>query len=371
MTCEHIITNESIKKKEAINLFYDNGFKLKEIILNTEERYIKEFTEIDIDVTVVEILTKDNIEKDYFLLPNIEYMNNINELINKEITIIQYPLGGLLCYSDGPIENINEYEITHKASTQKGSSGSPIVLKDQINVIGIHKSGNKENSNNYGNPIGPLFNYFKNKMNFKIMLDNGNYVIGEIKNKKKYGEGKEFNLKGELIFEGEYLNGERNGIGTEYEDDGKLKFIGEYLNGKRCGKGKEYWKCKLKFEGQYLNGERNGKGKEYDGVDKLKYEGEYLNGERKGKGKEYKYSKYKSYLEFEGEYLNGKRCGKGKEYNNDGELKFEGEYLNGKRWNGKEKEYNDDGKLIFEGEYLNGERKGKEKNIIIKNIYPI
>ena len=45
------------------------------------------------------------------------------------------------------------------------------------------------------------------------------------------GKGKEYNKKGELIFEGEYLNGKRNGKGKEYEDDGVLKFEGEYLNG--------------------------------------------------------------------------------------------------------------------------------------------
>ena len=50
------------------------------------------------------------------------------------------------------------------ASTKKGSSGSPIFLKDGIKVIGIHKSGNKNNSENYGDFIGRTFNYFKKNL---------------------------------------------------------------------------------------------------------------------------------------------------------------------------------------------------------------
>jgi len=37
---------------------------------------------------------------------------------------------------------------------------------------------------------------------------------------------KEYNYKGELIFEGVYLNGKKNGKGKEY-DDTKLIFEGE------------------------------------------------------------------------------------------------------------------------------------------------
>lgn len=130
MTNEHIITKELIEQKQKINIYYDNESKVKEIPLNPEERFIKEFnTDINIDATVVQIIPKDDIEKNYFLLPCIEYMNTFNELINKEITIIQYPLGGQLCYSNGIIKEISENEFVHKVSTQSGSSGSPVFFK--------------------------------------------------------------------------------------------------------------------------------------------------------------------------------------------------------------------------------------------------
>ena len=45
-----------------------------------------------------------------------------------------------MCHSEGEIINIDKYEFTHKASTESGSSGSPIFLDKTTKVIGIHKA---------------------------------------------------------------------------------------------------------------------------------------------------------------------------------------------------------------------------------------
>ena len=203
MTNEHVITKELINQKKTIFLYYNYESKVKEIQLNPEERYIKDFTEIGIDATVVEIIFKDNIEQDYFLLPCIEYMNTFNELLNKEISIIQFPLGGKLCYSNGTIVKFKKYEFTHDAGTQSGSSGSPVFLKDNIRVIGIHKGRGKDNSENYGDFIGPIFNYFKNELKYKIILDNGDYYIGELENNLKHGKGIIYYNNGKIKYEGD------------------------------------------------------------------------------------------------------------------------------------------------------------------------
>ena len=70
------------------------------------------------------------------------------------------------------------------------------------------------------------------------------------------------------------INGEKNGKGKEYNIEGDIVFDGEYLNekkwnyykskNKRNGKGKEYNLKKLIFEGKYSDDMRNGKGIEYD-----------------------------------------------------------------------------------------------------------
>ena len=44
---------------------------------------------MNIDATVIEILPKDDIDKNYFLLPVIDYIYDYEELINKEIILMQ------------------------------------------------------------------------------------------------------------------------------------------------------------------------------------------------------------------------------------------------------------------------------------------
>ena len=71
---------------------------MKEIILDKDERFIKDFRDIDIDVTIIEIIKSDNISEDHFLLPNIDYMNNLSKLNNQKIHIPQYPKEENLSY---------------------------------------------------------------------------------------------------------------------------------------------------------------------------------------------------------------------------------------------------------------------------------
>ena len=109
-------------------------------------------------------------------------MPNINKIdyINKEIYIVQYPGGNDLSYSEGKIKDVNNYEITYDASTQTGSSGSPILLKDTTEIIGIHKQGSNYKKENYGTLIYSfiqILNYKKKYLKMvNIILDNG-YMI--------------------------------------------------------------------------------------------------------------------------------------------------------------------------------------------------
>ena len=119
MTNEHTITKEMIAKRSSFNFYYDSSdFQSKTIDLNPQERYIKYFTNINIDVSIIEILPKDNIPKYYFLSANIVYMYNFDKLINQEIAILQYPKGNF-SYSYGIITaKTNTYEFSHSASTE-------------------------------------------------------------------------------------------------------------------------------------------------------------------------------------------------------------------------------------------------------------
>ena len=199
ITCEHVITTKMIKKRNTINMYYDNESKSREIKLNPDERFIKAFTDITMDATVVEILPKDNISSDYFLSTFLDYKDNFDALAGKDIAIIQYPKGELN-YSYGKIKEITnntKYEFAHSASTEEGSSGSPIFLKGATKVIGIHKGGN--DLENFADFIWPIFNYFKNFSSKKkeINIIKNNNIINNAnlnKNKNERNEPKELEI---------------------------------------------------------------------------------------------------------------------------------------------------------------------------------
>ena len=93
-------------------------------------------------------------------------MYNTDGLLGKDIAILQYPKDKF-GYSYGKIVELDELaknEFSHSAETSKGSSGSPIFLKDTTIVIGVHKQkdiGGGDNSCGYGEFISPIFRYLK------------------------------------------------------------------------------------------------------------------------------------------------------------------------------------------------------------------
>ena len=192
MTNEHIINKDMIERKETITFYFDIESEFRDLILNSNERYIKTFSDINIDATVVEILPGDNIPINYFLKPNIDYMKNTNGLIDKDITIIQYP-SGVSSHSYGKIKSKENYEFSYSASTLEGSSGSPVFLKYSPQVIGIHKQGG--NTENYGDFIGPIFEYFKNY----YKTDKINNDFQKIENTKFISEENSIKVKRTLI----------------------------------------------------------------------------------------------------------------------------------------------------------------------------
>ena len=113
ITCEHVITREMVNQRKTIKFFYDSQKpKLREIVLNPDERLIQDFRnlnpneiEYDMDAIVIEIIPKDNIPEEYFLSPDIRSISNFNKLEGKTIAIIQYPLGEL-SYDSGIIKEI-------------------------------------------------------------------------------------------------------------------------------------------------------------------------------------------------------------------------------------------------------------------------
>jgi len=197
-------------------------------------------------------------------------------------------------------------------------------LSSKIIIGGINGYG-KEYKTNKLNLIFEGF-YKNGKRNGRGKEYNGDIIYeGEFLNGIKNGKGIEYIPKS-ILFVGEYLNGKKwNGTAKEYyynkykDDPYKLKFVGNYCEGVKIGI--EYdVKGDLLFEGKYLND------KKWNGT--IFNSNGYVYPIKNGNGKVKRYSK-DGKLIFEGEYINGEK--KGKEYDDKcGELIFDGEYLNEK-----------------------------------------
>jgi len=175
ITNNHILNENDIKLNKEIIIEYKNEIKIIEITKNR-----KVYTNKELDYTCIEIFDKDDI-KDYFKIEENIIDYSIENYINKEIFILQYPKGNELSFSSGIILEIKDNEIKHNSSTYDSSSGSPIILRNSNNsIIGLHKGSGKYNTINLSTNIISIFNHIKN-----YTTDKNNYIIAEIEIKEE------------------------------------------------------------------------------------------------------------------------------------------------------------------------------------------
>ncbi len=154
LTCNHSIPQQTIDSKIKIAIYYGlkNEEIKKKIELDTEQRFIKTYEELD--VTVIEIKEEDGISEYRYLSPDLNYKNGLQHYLNAEVYTAGYPNVQIhkkdKHYSAGKIRSINEEDFIfgHTCDTKEGSSGCPIINYDRL-VIGIHFGGDIENKINY------------------------------------------------------------------------------------------------------------------------------------------------------------------------------------------------------------------------------
>jgi ankyrin repeat protein len=150
MTNNHVLNSKNIQPGKSFSIRI-NKFK-KEIVL-TENDFI--FTSDFIDITFIQL---DNAYIEDIILNNpgitmlTPYFDNFNK--KDQIYIFQYPKGKL-SYAEGKIQSISGFNYFHTASTEGGSSGSPLLNKD-MSVIGVHKAGIEEESKNIATNINVI-----------------------------------------------------------------------------------------------------------------------------------------------------------------------------------------------------------------------
>ena len=314
------------KFKKNINL--KNELKEEFTDCFNEQNYSKELRNANIIKS-----NKPNNNKDAFSIKNYIY-NRLSEKIEKEyeIKVNQEPSG----------KNIDKYkevfEVIEKVK---------IIPKDN-KEINYEKRVNKNPKNKKEELNNKIFyiNFYPIKYFTNIWKGNYNY-----KN-QKHGKGQEYDIDGNLLFEGEYEN-DLKIVGKEYYTmNKKLKYEGNYRNGK-------WYNGKLfNLVNNYIYGIKSGNGiiKEFHENGCLAYDGEIKDGKKEGNGKIYDDT---GSLIYDGIVINGFKNGKGKEYDKNRNLIFEGIFENGKR---KKidliNKYNELGELIYT------KNETEEKNIL-------
>ena len=142
--------------------------------LNLNNRDIKYFPKPK-DITMIEIKTSDNIYNDILFLDyDLNCLKGFEEYKDSIVFKIEHPNGDRAEYACGKIVNVNGNEFEHDIPTEKGTSGSPIILYtnniNRIQVIGIHKEAYETQNLNIGTFIGEIFN----KENINILNNNNN-----------------------------------------------------------------------------------------------------------------------------------------------------------------------------------------------------
>ena len=148
-TNNHLLDEDSIELNKIVKFEYFNGKKYveKEIKI-TKDR--KVFTNKELDYTCIEIFKSDGIKKFFKVDPYLHKIKDNNFYKDKDIFVLQYPKGYDISFSVGKIKKTEKNRLSHSASTDKGSSGSPIIRRNKDSkenyVIGIHFGGKKDNN---------------------------------------------------------------------------------------------------------------------------------------------------------------------------------------------------------------------------------
>ena len=159
---KYLITNSSIinlqTNNDTIEIEIWNKKKMK---LNINNRTIK-LLEKTKDIIAIEIKSSDEIYSDIILLDYDASYKEKGYMIYKgmDIYTIQHPFEKDSSYVFGKIVSINNYEFEHNISVDIGTSGYPILLSKNINImliVGIQKDINNSNKLNTGIFIGELF----------------------------------------------------------------------------------------------------------------------------------------------------------------------------------------------------------------------
>ena len=194
ITNNHVLGESDIADGQNITISLNNETIIKDIILDSNR---KRYTNETLDVTIIEIREKEDNINDFLLLDkqiinlinkksntnNEKFLNNLYE--NESIYLLNYMNGEKIFSSYGLLKEIQQDEIYHQCCTDLGSSGSPILLLKNNQVIGVHFGAKKKIEFNLGTLLVKPIIEFQQKYLVKIKneISENNKSISNIASK--------------------------------------------------------------------------------------------------------------------------------------------------------------------------------------------
>ena len=183
ITNHHVISPETIRLNPNITIeIYDK--KTFDLNLSSNQINIQFFSTLDITLIPINNIN-ELCDKVKFLEIDLNYKKGYQVYLNNDIITLGYPLGKPVECCPGKITKIMDNGFQHNCDTDKVSSGSPIILASNLNVIGIHTGGviKTNESFNLGSFIGTIMS---NKMNnYNINNKNTKTITNIHPNKEK------------------------------------------------------------------------------------------------------------------------------------------------------------------------------------------
>ena len=252
ITCDSIISSEHIDNEETLVIYFITNEKEEKRVIKLDSNRSNFIFFNPINITIIEILDSDNISKDRFLYPDLNYKKGYNIYMNNEYYIAGFN-NEKKYISSCTIKDIISFEFIHNINKGQDSFGSLICTKDNFNVIGIYKEVDYKDSidTNFGTFIGKILDLIENN---RKGIRRDNFVSmykGTIQLGLRHGKGSGFYNDGGL-YEGDWINDTREGSGIMYYSNGNI-YIGEWKNDRREGIGMFYF-CKGGFyKGEFKN----------------------------------------------------------------------------------------------------------------------
>ena len=162
VTTDYVIDSE-VKEGNPLKISLNDDSEFREIQLKNRKIFMNK----EMHSAFIEILPEDKINSFLEIDNDLFKDDNSLEYIYKGTTIyvLHYPKGERAAMNTGIFHKLRENQILHLCNTEVGSSGGPIILLNNLKVIGFNVGGKMNSEENMGTLIKyPITEFIKNNI---------------------------------------------------------------------------------------------------------------------------------------------------------------------------------------------------------------